>query len=90
MKYEKELRDSAKPTTTATDTKQITPEEAKTAALTHAGVSANAVRNYQCESDTERGISVYEIEFEANGMDYDYEINATTGAVIKVEKEIDD
>ena len=95
LKGEKETDDDAasKPAS-STDTKPsagvIGEAKAKTAALKHAGVSATAIREYECQLDTEDGVRVYEIEFKAGNYEYDYEINASTGAVLKGEKETDD
>ena len=33
---------------------------------------------------------IYEIEFHVDRMEYDYEIDAATGAVVKYESEYDD
>ena len=44
----------------------------------------------KCELDREDGRVVYEIEFKSNGMEYEYEIDASTGAVLKYDKERDD
>ena len=74
----------------ASDVSYIGEEAAKAAALKHAGVDASAARNIECELDWEKGTMVYEVEFTANGYEYDYEINAKTGAVVKYEKEADD
>ncbi len=63
---------------------------AKKAAYAHAGVSASAVRNCVCALDREHGIHVYDIEFEANGWEYEYEINALDGSIVKYSKEQDD
>ena len=62
---------------------------AKSAALSHAGVSAAQVREMECELDQDDGIDVYEIEFKAGQMEYEYEINARTGAVLKAEQDWD-
>ena len=64
--------------------------KAKSIALTHAGVSASAVTEYDAELDYENGAKVYELEFKAGGYEYDYTVNAATGAVMKHEKEADD
>ena len=40
--------------------------------------------------DDEDGTLVYEVEFKFGGMEYSYEINAATGAILKHEAEIDD
>lgn len=58
-------------------------EAAKNAAFTHAGVSAADASVTKCELDWEDGRQVYEIEFWVNGVEYDYEIDASTGAVLK-------
>lgn len=67
----------------------ISREEALQAALTHAGVAADAIRDCECELDREDGKTVYEISFEADNVEYDYDIDAQTGAVISWEKDYD-
>ena len=65
----------------------ITAEEARSAALTHAGVSESSVAQMEIEFDSEDGLMVYEVEFYANGAEYDYDINARTGEVVKFSRE---
>lgn len=60
---------------------------AKEAALAHAGVSEADVCWLKADFDRDDGVYYYELEFSANGVKYDYEINATTGEVIKFEQE---
>ena len=69
---------------------QITLEKAKEIALNHAGVKSGDVVGFRSELDRDDGVSIYELTFRAGGYEYDYEINATTGAVLKSEKELDD
>ena len=64
--------------------------KAKSIALNHAGVSENEAYDMEIELDDEDGTLVYEVEFKSGGMEYSYEINATTGAILKHETEIDD
>ena len=64
--------------------------KAKSIALNHAGVSENQAYDMDIELDDEDGKLVYEIEFKSGGMEYSYEINAATGAILKHEAEIDD
>lgn len=62
---------------------------AKEIALRHAGVAESAVRGYSCRLDREDGVWVYEIEFEAGGFEYDYDVDAVTGKILKAKKERD-
>ena len=64
--------------------------KAKSIALNHAGVSENQAYDMDIELDDEDGKLVYEIEFKSGNMEYDYEIDARTGAVLKHEVERDD
>ena len=64
--------------------------KAKSVALNHAGVSEGKAYDMDIELDDEDGILVYEIEFKSGGMEYSYEINAATGAILKHEAELDD
>ena len=67
----------------------ISADDAKTAALNHAGLTASQVAHFKAELDREGGKLVYEIEFKSGGHEYEYVIDASTGAVIKSEKEHD-
>ncbi len=58
-------------------------------ALTHAGVKRSDVRDLDCELDRENGVLVYDIDFEVGDMEYDYDIDAKTGAVLSSWKERD-
>ena len=69
---------------------KITPNEAKETALSHAGLAAEDVRGFKIELDYEDGCELYEIEFNADGYEYEYEIDAKSGDVIKSDKEYDD
>ena len=64
----------------------ITVEEAKTIALNHAGLTADAVTFVKAKQDYDDGRLVYEIEFVTtsnNGyLEYDYEIDAATGSIL--------
>ncbi|MCD8155038.1 MAG: PepSY domain-containing protein [Clostridiales bacterium] len=74
----------------ASDDSYISVEEAKTVALETAGLSASEVTFKKAKLDKEDGSMVYEIEFYQGQMEYEFEINATTGAVLKYEKDWDD
>lgn len=74
------------PSTTAS-VNNITAEDAKTAALNHAGLNASEVTFTKAELDYDDGRAEYEIEFYSSSEEYEYDINAATGAVIKYSKE---
>ena len=63
--------------------------KAKAIALNHAGVSESKAYDMEIELDEEDGMLVYEVEFKSGGMEYSYEINAATGAIVKQETEPD-
>lgn len=63
---------------------------AKEIALAHAGVSAGEAMEMKAELDREDGRQQYEVEFKAGGYEYDYEIDALTGAILAWDKELDD
>ena len=62
-------------------------EAAKQAALNHAGVSASDATFVEAEYDYDDGKMIYEVEFHVKGTEYDYEIDAQTGAVVKYKSE---
>ncbi len=76
----------------ATDVSEagITRDKAIATALSHAGLSANEVTELECEYEVERGKQLYEVSFKNGRTEYDYEIDANTGDILKSEKEIDD
>ena len=43
----------------------------------------------KCKLDWENGIMVYEVEFFSSNYEYDYEINAITGEIVRHEKEVE-
>lgn len=78
-------------TTTAVSTTRkefnVSRDEAKAIALSHAGLAETDISRYKSELDRERKSIVYEIEFDSGKFEYEYEVNADTGKVIKAEKE---
>ena len=68
----------------------ITQETAKATALNHAGVKESDVLFVKNEFDYDDGRAVYDIDFKYGGYEYDYEIDASTGDILKSEKDIDD
>ena len=68
----------------------VTKDEAKSIVLEHAELNADNISKYKIELDKEGRKLVYEIEFDSGKYEYDYEVNAETGKIIKAEKEIRD
>ncbi|MCI7779128.1 MAG: PepSY domain-containing protein [Clostridiales bacterium] len=68
----------------------LSEDEIRAIVFNHAGVNANDIREFEIELDDEDGIWVYEVDFKAGNIEYDYVVNAVTGAIIRVETEIDD
>ncbi len=71
-------------------TTYIGEDAALAAALTHAGVSADAASGKRVELDEDDGRMVYEIEFRSGAYEYEYEVDAVSGAIVKSDKEFDD
>ncbi len=62
-------------------------EEAKAIAVSHAGFSVADVSFSKAKLEKEHRMMVYEIEYYKDGLEYEYEINAETGEIIKYEME---
>lgn len=68
-------------------TAEITLDKAKEIALADAGLTVADVTFTKEKLDVDDGISVYDIDFFADNVEYEYEINAVTGAVYSKSKE---
>ncbi|MBQ3151507.1 MAG: PepSY domain-containing protein [Clostridia bacterium] len=68
----------------------VSKEEAKSIVLAHAGLTASDVKRYKAELDRERGGLVYEIEFDSGKYEYEYEVDAQNGRILKAEKDFRD
>ena len=71
----------------ASQSAYIGAEAAKTAALSHAGLNASQVTALEIDYDWEDGRMVYEIEFRTASQEYECEVDALTGEIIKYETE---
>lgn len=60
-------------------------DRAKEIALSHAGLTDATFES--AELDEDDGVMVYELDFIADGVEYEYEINALTGEIIKHQSE---
>ncbi|MBQ2895716.1 MAG: PepSY domain-containing protein, partial [Oscillospiraceae bacterium] len=72
-------------TGSASTTAYVGEEAALATALQHAGL--DGVERHQCELDWENGRMVYELEFRHDGREYDYEIDAASGEILKAGQE---
>ncbi len=74
----------------ASDATYITADAAKLAALAEAGITEENVTKLKVKMDCEHRVMVYEVEFTYDGIEYEYEIHATTGEILDSEIEKDD
>ena len=65
----------------------LTLEEAKQAALEYAGVKASEATFTKAHRDFDDGRVVYEIEFYANGTEYEMDVDASTGRILDFSRE---
>ena len=69
--------------TQQTSTAYIGVDQAKRIALSKAGLSASGVSFTKAKLENDDGARVYEIEFRCGGTEYEFEIDAVTGAVLE-------
>lgn len=86
MDFDKE-REAQKPSVDTS--KYVTADEAKKAALEHAGFTADEVTELKAELDIDAFAAHYEVDFKCGGYEYEYKVDAESGAVISFEKERD-
>ncbi len=68
---------------------KITLDEAKRIAFEDAGVNEEDVYGLETDVDLEGNRRYYEIDFKADGYEYEYDIDAQSGKILKKEKERD-
>ena len=74
----------------STASKNITRDEAISKALSHAGLKKSQVSRLKADLDKDDGRTVYDVDFETAQWEYEYEVNAKTGKIIKAEKDRND
>ena len=67
----------------ASDKSYIGAEKAKEIAFAHAGVAASDVGFSKAELDFDDGRIGYEVDFSSGTVEYEYEVDALSGAVLK-------
>ena len=76
--------------TGARPTTQLTAAQAEEKALERAGIARNQVTRWdRTELDNERGQLVWEVGFNVGMREYDVDVNANTGAIVKFDNELD-
>lgn len=66
---------------------EITADEAKSIALQHTGLTETDVLYINVEYDRDNGHNEWSVDFSTQTTEYDYEINAADGSIIKAETE---
>ena len=67
--------------------KALTPEEAKAIVLNYTGLAADQVTFTKCWEDRDDGRMVYEIEFYANGIEYDFDVDIYSGRIVDSDRD---
>ena len=73
-----------------TSSGEISREEALAIALDNAGVPEGDAFNIKNETDGDNGIPIYDIEFETEYGDYDFEIAIDGGRIVGADYEVDE
>ncbi len=68
----------------------IGEDAARSIALENAKVGSDSISGYKCRLERENGRMVYEIDFKSGGFEYEYEIDAVSGSVLKQDREKED
>lgn len=84
VSYREDYLSTGNNNTTTND--YIGVERAREIVLNHAGLSSSDVTFSKVELDVDYGFATYEIEFYYNYFEYDYEVNAVTGEILKYER----
>lgn len=89
LKAKKQTIKKAAPKKKAAAKKQttISRDKALQIAMKRVGTNRKAIRDLDIELDTEKGVRVYEIEFEVKNNEYEFVINAQSGKILKFERD---
>lgn len=66
----------------------ITEADAKTIALNQAGVAEADTIGLAVRQDFDDGLTIYEVDIYTPSMDYDYDINAADGTILKEDRSV--
>jgi uncharacterized membrane protein YkoI len=92
LEYDRETKTRTPSTSAASgDTSGYIGEaKAKSIALSNAGLSESQVTKMKVKLDHEHGRTVYEVDFLGGRTEYEYEIDATSGAILESDVDYDD
>lgn len=65
----------------------LTKEEAEAIAFAHAGLNSDAVERVHSEYEIDDGVPHYDVNFYKDHLEYEYEIHASTGAILSYEQD---
>lgn len=68
---------------------RITAQEAEDIALNHAGLTREQVQRLYSNADYDDGVPEYEVQFEYERLEYEYEIHAENGKILSFDKDHD-
>lgn len=90
-KKEKEDKNTQKPAAEkTTKSNYLSLDQVKDIALKHAKVSKANARFDSQDLETDDGVPYYELEFEVGENEYDYEIDAMSGKILKFEHDLEE
>ena len=81
---------ASSPQQSAPQASSPTRDSALAAALANAGVPQGDAYNVKIEQDGDNSIPIFDIEFETDYGDYDFEISMTTGEIVGADYEVDE
>ena len=76
-------------TTAVASAASVTAEQAQAIALADAGFTAEQVTHLSVEPDRDDGKSHFDVRFFKDNTEYEYEIDAGSGNIVSVDKDID-
>ena len=75
--------DTLTQTGTASEKAYISRDDALTAVLDHLGAARDDLADLEIEFDSEDGMMVYELEFWIGATEYEFDVNAVSGEIVK-------
>ena len=83
------MASSAAAASSASSASYIGDQAAIDKALADAGFAASDVTELEVELDLDDTVVHYDVSFKHGGKEYDYDIDATTGAILTSKSEVD-